>query len=225
MRKAFLVAFAAAAMIASQADAQWYVRGEFNGWSNSANPMTDLGGGHYTYTASGLTPGQATEFKITVNDWSENYPGSNSRTMANASGEIVFHFYQGAQSDGWEPSGYSRVGYADHEQFDWEVIGSMNGWAGGWNLTDLGQVHQGDFPLTGGTTYDFKYRRQGDWGFSIGDNFGNSAANIQYTAAVDGVYRFQLDLEGGRHRVSLVPEPASLSLLGLGALALIRRRR
>ena len=71
--------------------------------------------------------------------------------------------------------------------------------------------------------YEFKFRKDGDWSISIGDNFGNSAANIPYTTTgANEIVQFDLDLPNGRWRVT--PEPASLALLGLGSLLIIRRR-
>ena len=44
------------------ADGPWYARGEFNGWpSDTTNPLTDLGGGHWSTTVTGLF--QATNFE------------------------------------------------------------------------------------------------------------------------------------------------------------------
>lgn len=218
------------AMWAAGASAQpWYVRGDFNGWGNST-PMTDLGGGHFTYSVTGLGTGEATEFKVAddPDSWGgESYPGSNSKTLANAAGEITFHFYQGAIADGWEPSGYSRVGYDDPQQFGWEVIGSMNGWGGGWDLADLGNgLHRGVFSVTT-DNYVFKFRRQGDWDISIGQDFGNAAGDINQSLN-SGLYAFELDLPGGRWRVTAVPEPASAGLCGLAFLTVVgfvRRRK
>lgn len=222
-----LAAAFCAAALADPPPPPYFVRGEFNGWTNSTDPMIDMGGGMWSYTVTGLTPGQGYEFKATVDDWSFNAPGSNARYVGDGFGELRVNFFPNdVWADGWEPSNKPRLGWEDADLFDWELAGEMNGWSGGpaWYLNDMGNgLHRGDFFLAAGT-YQFKFRKQGDWGFSIGDDFGNAAANNSITLGADSLVRFEIDLPGGRWRAFVVPEPASLLLIGLGGVLALRRR-
>ena len=133
MRLRNLIAICAIGMMASAVMAApegppYYVRGDFNGWDLSA-PMVDEGGGLYTYTITGLTPGTDEMMKAASEDWSAGAPGSNARVNVGASGEVNLRFFSNTTwADGWEPSAKARLGWNDSENFDWELIGAMNGW-------------------------------------------------------------------------------------------------
>jgi hypothetical protein len=207
------------------AQTEWYARGDWNAWGTT-DPMDWQGGDYYTKTISGLTSGDMPEYKIALADWSLSAPGSNGRVMVDAAGEINFHFWDNESwSDGWEPSTKRRVGYNDPGLFNWELIGDFNGWAGGDIMTDLGGgLWAKDLTLNAGT-YGWKFRMEGDWAISIGDDFGNAAANNSINVASDGdLWRFELDLPGGRWRAFYVPEPTALALLALGGLLAVRQR-
>jgi len=218
------------AFMAGTADAQWFARGDYNGWSLD-DPLVDQGGGFYTGTISGLTPGDRYNYKIARDDWSQETPGSDGRVAADSAGEIHYNFWENETwTDGWEPANERRVGYADPGQFGWEIAGDMNGWAGGltWHLIDQGNgLHSGLFVLAEGN-YEFKFREQGDWNVSIGDNFGNSAANAWVEVNSSGLPTlFQLDLPNGRWQAVQIPEPGSamLFIVGLVGLTACSRRR
>ncbi len=217
----------ALSLVSATVFAQPYVvRGDFNGWGGGGDlVLNDMGGGLWSATATGLAPGQYTEFKCTTPDWSFNAPGSNARIQANGAGEIAFNFFPATSwSDGWLPDNWARVGYADPLMFGWEIIGSFNGWSAPiLSLADMGGgLYSGSIALDAGS-YEFKFRKAGDWGISIGGDFGNSAGNASLNVANNGdLMGFDLDLPNGRWRTFLVPEPTAL--VGLLLVGLIRRR-
>ncbi len=226
MRKILVMTAAALLAHSALASPVYVVRGWFNGWGGGGDlVMTEMGGGLWSATATGLAPGQATEFKCTTPDWSFNAPASNAKIVANAAGQITFHFYPATSwTDGWYPNNWARVGYEDPGQFGWEIMGSFNGWSAPiLTLSNLGGgLYAGDVFLNAGL-YEFKFRKIGDWGISVGSDFGNSAANATLNVASNGdLIRFELDLPRGRWRTFLVPEPATAVLLAFGLL--LRRR-
>ena len=222
--RSLLLAAAGLALSASALAQPYYVRGDFNGWSNNTTPMNDMGGGMYSSTITGLTTGQGYEFKATVDDWSYNAPGSNAKTVGDSGGNLTVNFFpNNSWADGWEPSAKPRLGYADPGLYGWELMGSVNGWSAPFGSLSPagGGLYSGIVALPAGT-YAFKFRRVGDWGYTVGDDFGNSAADNSVTGG--GSVLFELDLPNGRWRTTAVPEPASLVLMALGGVALLRRR-
>lgn len=203
----FALAVITVGLLAASAAAQpWYARGEFNGWSTDT-PMTQdpMDAVHWTADVTGLFDFERYEWKIALADWSINMPASNSVVYSNAAGEIKFHLYdQTSWSDGWLPNNLRRVGYDDHQLFDWQLMGSFNGWTGdsAYYLTDMGNgLHRGVFTFSTPGIYDYKFRRQDDWGVSIGNDFGNAAGNNQFAVTAAGQeWTFELDLPRGRFR-------------------------
>lgn len=145
---------ALAAVVAVAAHGQFYVRGQFNNWTNATQPMTsttafpDYLNASHQFTVTGLVPGQAYELKATINDWKKNAPGTNAKVVANALGEITVFLHDNWPGgvpaffdDGYEPvwdsfnpvlpsfSNGLRLGYADSGMHGWEVMGSPNGWS------------------------------------------------------------------------------------------------
>jgi hypothetical protein len=218
------------------APASWLVFGP----NIETTPLADQGGGVYTVTLDGLTTGTDYELRAAKSDLSVQVPGSNVKIRADAAGEINVNFYELTETgweDGWQPNNEHRIGYEDHDLFDWEIMGSFNGWSTPViQLTDQGNgVHSGVYTIATAGTYDFKFRQQGDWNTSIGNNFGNSAGNAQMTSGADGeMWRFTLDLPNGRWMTELVlpssgavPEPSSILLVVLAGVAVcgLRRRK
>jgi hypothetical protein len=76
-----------------------------------------------------------------------------------------------------------------------------------------------------GTCY-FKFRGTSDWDVTVGAHFGRFAPNASFDAwGGPEIHRFELDLPHGRARSYYLPEPATLNLLLLSSLVLLRRRR
>lgn len=222
-----LIALAALVAAAGSASAQYVLRGEFNGWGGGGDiPLIDMGGGMYTGTVTGLTPGALYEYKATTPDWSFNGPGSNARSAADASGTMIINWFPNTSwSDGWNTSSWARVGYEDSGTHGWDMMGSVNGWAGPFgSLTNMGGgLYAATLSIAPGS-YQFKFRKDGDWAVSIGNDFGNAAADIPLSVGSDPVL-FELDLPNGRWRVTDVPTPGTMALVGLAGLAVCRRRR
>jgi 1,4-alpha-glucan branching enzyme len=214
--------------VASVAEAApWYARGEFNNWGTD-NQMaeTSPGSGVFSTTVSGLAPGTAFQFKVASSDWGTSFPANNSKTYSDAAGKITFYYYAGAQGDGASP-GADRVGYAD-PGIAWDLMGSFNNWTTPVTMSGGSGVYTGQVALAGGTPYEFKFRKAGDWGLNIGQTFENDGPNAAFTPATTDTYQFQLDLVHGDWQVAAasgVPEPASMALLGVASLALLSRRR
>ena len=128
------------------------------------------------------------------------------RVRANAAGEIDLNLHEltgTSWGDGWSPANTHRIGYDDHDEFNWDIMGSFNAWAAPLvELTDQGNgLHTGSFTIDTPGSYDFKFRQAGDWNTSIGADFGNGAANAMLTSTTAGeVWNFELDLPNGRWR-------------------------
>lgn len=203
----------------------FYLRGSFNGYDTSIQ-LTDMGGNIFEGTATGLTAGDEYTFKVANEDYSIEPPGAfkDLKARANSAGEISVRFFNNpTPGDGWTPENY-RVGLLNLGK-KYELIGSMTGWSSALAMADTNGYQETIVNLTAGTEYTFKFRGEGgDWGYDIGQNFAYQD-DIRYTASITGDHYFRLDVENGRYTVEAVPEPATLTLLSLGALAAIRRKR
>ena len=140
-----LLALVAAPAVAGPND--WYASGEFNSWgiSNGSSimpvadfPMVDQGGGHYTALIGehgDFFDNSRTTTKLRGKIGRSKCPalgrGNDGRVYTDVNGQIKFHMYdQTTWNDGWFPNNVRRVGYDDHQQFDWEIVGSFNSWPG-----------------------------------------------------------------------------------------------
>jgi len=226
MKKVVLAGALVVSAAAATATAQpYYAKGDYNGWS-SANMLTLVAGDHYSTIVTGLNPGDRHEFKGANDDWSFNGPfDGNVQARADANGEIEVHFYAtNSHGDGWLPEGMPRTGFTDTNLTGWEIMGDFNGWSAAVaTFADIGGgIMEASWAATAGN-HEFKARRTGDWDVGIGNEFAGSGANIQFDiGAGGGTYTMRIDTAGGRYQ--LVPAPASLALLGLGGLAIRRRR-
>ncbi|MCK4660673.1 MAG: PEP-CTERM sorting domain-containing protein [Phycisphaerae bacterium] len=215
-----IIVLLAVVLMASPAMA-WTVVGSHQSWTMPGDEMTEvIEDVHYQYTINGSG---RLEFKVAdgTSSWDNVWPANNREAKLADPGQLVVNFYPGTFDDGWFPS-EKRVGYEDPEEYNWDIMGSFNGWAE--PLAEM--VPQGDglytIEFTAPTAGDhwFKFRKIGDWDVTWGND--EAGGDIPYHVENDGdLVCLALDLPNGRY----IPEPASLMLLAFGGIAMLRRRR
>jgi hypothetical protein len=215
------------ALVATPAFGVYYVAGDFNGWNAAGNAMTDMGGGIWQVDLTGIGAGRH-EFKVTIGDWSQNWPGSgNSWLLTDAAGNVSVTWDANAtHGDGWLSDGY-RIG-VNVDPGTWTAVGDWQGWNNANPATAMvaqgGGIYKYQQTLAPGT-YQYKAVNTGSWD-AIGADFRSINADTASftTDAVNDTAVFWVNALNGTIKVDVVPEPATLGLILLGGLGLLRRR-
>ncbi len=204
--------------------ADYYLAGDFNGWNAAGTVMTDLGGGIWQATLANV--GGRHEFKITMGDWSNNWPGSgNSWFIGDGTGHVTITFNANDVQDGWRGN-WGRIGLST-DPGTWTAVGDFQAWNNtGNSMTALGGgVYQYQQLLAPGW-YQWKAVVTGSWD-AIGDDFRGINANNTWfeVTAANPLAVFEVNALTGVERVYVVPEPSTLILIGSGLAGLLILRR
>ncbi len=226
--KKLITTFATACVFALPALADYYVAGDFNGWNGAGNVMSDLGGGIWQVHLANV--GGRHEFKVTVGNWSQNWPGSgNSWFYGDASGNVTLTFDANDRQDGWRGN-FGRIGTST-DPGTWTAIGDWQGWNNanpGTAMTALGGGIYGCQQSLAPGWYQYKAVVTGTWD-GIGDDFRGINSNTTWfeTTAAAPLVTFKVNALAGIQTVIVVPEPSLLAFAGvvLAGLAYSRRRR
>jgi len=243
-----LCASSAAILLASSANAAYYLPGQIStpNWDPPNSPtMADMGGGIFEYSPSGLTPGNYYEFKIlNVTDGSADWgdpgiPNSNSWLRAGAGGGATIRLNTNTLVDGNYPA-TNRISIIGGTAWTPQAVGDfMNeaGGAGDWNPDDSafdmadmgGGLYQLTKTISTPGSYQYKNSYGSGWGFQLGaDGLSINANTLPFTTT-DPNQQVVFSANPGEGWVNVavmpVPEPMSASLLAIGALALLRRRK
>lgn len=223
MRNLMFVSMVAVALAATPSFGDYYIAGAFNGWDAAGNAMADMGGGIWQTTLSGV--GGRHEFKVTIGDWSQNWPGSgNSWFFGDGDGNVTITFNANDVQDGWRGN-WGRMGLST-DPGTWTAVGDWQGWDNvGNTMTAMGGgIYKYEQTLAPGW-YQWKAVVTGSWD-AIGNDFrGINADTLWFEVTAENPTAvFQVDALTGIIRVDAVPEPATLILLASGLLFLRRRR-
>ena len=219
---------------------QYYVAGDFNSWNSAGNIMTETssGSGIWTVSLTGLGASARHEFKITDGTWSSGQwssgawpnPG-NSWLYSDASGNVTITYDANTYSDGWQNTS-DHIG-VNTDPGTWTAVGDWQGWNNADAATAMtplgGGIYEFQYTMATANTYQYKAVDTGSWDAIGADARGVNADNLSFTTtSANQLVDFYVNALAGTIKVAVVPEPASMALLGffgLASLLAIRRRK
>ena len=224
-----IVCFLAVPAMAQWPPAQPYLAGDFNGWNAAGDIMTETspGSGIWTKSFNGWGVGERHEFKVTDGTWTNNYPGSgNSWFYIGGDGNATVTYDSTTYADGWLPVA-DRIGLSV-DPGSWTAVGDWQGWVNNNPATAMvaqgGGIYKYQQVLAPGS-YQYKAVFTGTWDAIGIDSRGVNSATLPFTTdAVNDTAIFWVNAATGAIKLDLVPEPATLGMLLIGGLALLRRR-
>jgi len=241
----FIVAAAALGLCAGTAAlAVPSAPGDFNGFDTQNSPMTDQGGGIWTYDVTGAGAGARQEFNLIAdpaagnNGWDSQYYGTNQWAYADGAGEYTITLDTNFYNDGWFPQ-ENRISTSTAPLQSWAATGDWVDDVGAGFDWDLGSApamtetgvgtgvftyNNPNFPVG---TWNYKPIANGSWDSVGGDNTTSVNASNFLFDVLPGFQDVTLwvDANNGTVRVTAVPAPGVAALAGLGGLAATRRRR
>lgn len=225
---AFLLVFAVGAAVQADLITQPYIAGEFNGWAPGDIQMIETapGSGIWEYTITGLAANQWQQFKITPGDWSATVPSANSWYNADENGEITITFNTNIVSDGWVKEQFRVT--VNTEPGTWSLVGDFNGWNNADPTQAMTSLGGGIYAITqtwGPGVYNFKPTWTGTWNAIGTDGRSVDAWNYYLELTEESEVTVYVDAYSNVIKVDVIPEPATMFLLGLGSVALIRRKK